>query len=234
MSFMEELWNDIFLRQGKFRLGTDSVLLADFISLPKHAVVADLGSGSGALGLLLCAREPTCRVCGIEIDEESHRIAEQNVEENALRERLTPIWGDVRQIRSLLPAGSADCVISNPPYFPPDSGKVANARRSELTLNLSQLCAAAAWLLPSGGRFALVHRPERLCDIFCTLRENGLEPKRIRFVRHKQTSPICLVLIEARRGGKAGLSFEPDLIEFHEDGTETEDYRAAYHRGEHL
>lgn len=77
-----------------------------------------------------------------------------------------------------------------------------------------------------------MHRPERLCDIFCALRECRLEPKRLRFVRHTAASPVCLVLIEARRGGKPGLHYDPDFIEFHPDGTETDEYRAAYHRGE--
>ena len=94
------------------------------------------------------------------------------------------------------------------------------------------LCAAAAWLLPCGGRFALVHRPERLCDIFCAMRESGIEPKRVRFVRHRQSAPVCLVLLEGRRGGAPGVRFEADLIEFTQDGAETADYRAAYHRGE--
>ncbi len=229
---MEELWNDIFLRQGAFRLGTDSVLLSQFITLPRKARVVDLGSGSGALGLLLCARESDCRVIGVELDEPSHRLAVENAAENALEGRFSPILGDVREIRSILPASSADCVISNPPYFPEGSGKAANAQRSELTLNLLQLCQAAAWLLPSAGRFALVHRPERLCDIFCALRENGMEPKRIQFVRHRSDAPVCMVLIEARRGGKPGLTYEPDFIEFHADGTPTSAYLAAYHRGE--
>ncbi len=229
---MEELWNDITMEQGSFRLGTDSVLLSQFITLPKKARVVDLGAGVGTLGLLLCARDAQCEVVGVEIDAQANQLACANIDANRLNTRMRAICGDVRQIRTLLHAGSFDCVISNPPYFPVGSGKAANAARSELTLNLSQLCQAAAWLLPSGGRFALVHRPERLCDIFCSLRENGLEPKRIRFVRHHAHSPVCLVLIEARRGGSSGLCYEPDFIEFYPDGTETEEYRAAYHRGE--
>ena len=39
-----------------FPLSTDSMVLADFVRPPKNAVVLDLGSGCGTLGLLLCAR----------------------------------------------------------------------------------------------------------------------------------------------------------------------------------
>ena len=237
MERVETLWNGITMIQPEegFRLGTDSVLLARFLSLPKQAKVADLGSGCGTLGLLLCASDETCAVTGVEIDERAHRLAQENIARSGLEGRLSSVRGDVREIRTLLPAGSFSCVISNPPYFPVGSGRVSGgnaAARSEETLSLRELCAAAAWLLPSGGRFALVHRPERLCDLVCEMRGSGIEPKRIQFVRHSADSPVCLVLLEGRRGGRPGLTYLPDFCEFTPDGAETEAYRAAYHRGE--
>lgn len=232
-SQIESLWNGILLKRGPFPLGTDSVLLSHFVSLRPGCRVADLGAGCGTLGLLIAARDSSCSVTGIELDDEAYAMGLENLALNQ-QSQLRLLRGDVRQIRQLLPAGSFDCVISNPPYFPVGSGKAANAYRSELTLNLKELCQAAAWLLPSGGTFALVHRPERLCDLFWELRSHGIEPKRIQFVRHRVESPLCLVLVEGRRGGKPGLSYLPDLIEFHSDGSETEAYRAAYHRGESL
>lgn len=232
---LESLWNGVRMLQPErgFRLGTDSVLLAEFLSLPANASVADLGAGCGTLGLLLCARDPGCTVTGLELRESACALAQENITLNALSSRLSVRQGDVRGIASYFPACSFDCVISNPPYFPVGSGKVsedAAVARTELCLNLDELCTAAAWLLPSGGRFALVHRPERLCDLIVSLRSHGMEPKRIRFVRHTAAAPVCLVLIEARRGGRPGLAYEPDFIEFHADGSETDAYRAAYHR----
>ena len=67
-------------------------------------------------------------------------------------------------------------------------------------------------MLRWGGRFALVHRPERLSDLFCTLRAHGLEPKRLRFVASAAEKAPSLALVEARRGGNAGLSVEPMLF----------------------
>lgn len=231
----ELLWNGIRMTDGGFRLGTDSVLLAHFAQFPPCAKVADLGAGCGTLGLLLCASDPQVRVVGVELDETAHCAALENIHENGLEARLSSVLGDVREIKTLLPAGSFDGVIANPPYFPAGSGRKSSRSalaRSEETLPLASLCHAAAWLLPCGGRFALVHRPERLCDIFCALRGNGIEPKRVQFVRHRANAPVCLVLVEGRRGGAAGLRFEADLIEFTDDGAESEAYRAAYHRGE--
>ncbi len=201
------------LQNERFRLGTDSLLLSRFVTLPKNARVADLGAGNATLGLLLCARSESCTVTGVEIDTDAHALALENIRRNALEPRVSSLLGDVREIRTLLPAGSFECVVSNPPYFPVGSGKVresAEKARSEASLPLSELCQAAAWLLPSGGRFALVHRAERLCDLVSALRAVRLEPKRIAFVRHDASAPVSLVLLEARKDGNAGLRFEAD------------------------
>ena len=48
-------------------LGADSLLLADFLTLPPRRGVADLGAGCGTLGVLLCARDPSCTVAGIKL-----------------------------------------------------------------------------------------------------------------------------------------------------------------------
>ena len=161
-----DLWNGLRLRipEGEVPLGADSLLLADFLTLPPRARVADLGAGCGTLGVLLCARDPSCTVAGIELRPEACRAAQENIRINGLKGRLTVQEGDVRRIRTLLPAGDFSCVIANPPYFPVGSGKAGRnsaVARTEQCLTLAELCAAAAWLLPPGGRFALVHRAER-------------------------------------------------------------------------
>ena len=232
--YLETLWNGVSLLQpdSHFRLGTDSVACAWFSHFPKHARIADLGCGSGALALMLLASEPSLQVTGIELQPDAAAAALENARRNQLA--FTPISGDLRQIRTLLPAGSMDGVISNPPYFPVGSGKPAEGplaqARSEETCSLSQLCDAADWLLRWGGSFTLVHRPERLVDLIWELRCRRLEPKRIRFVRHRPDSGINLVLLEARKGGKPGLQYEPDLILFDQTGAETPEYRNMYHR----
>lgn len=231
----EALWNGVRLLQpsDQFRLGTDSVVLAAFARFPKGAAVADLGCGGGAIALMLLADDASLHVTGIELQPQAAALARENARVNGLD--FTVLEGDLRQIDSLLPAGSMDCVISNPPYFPVGSGQTARTSplalaRSEETCSLPQLVHAAAWLLRYGGRFALVHRPERLADLIWELRNQSLEPKRIRFVRHQQRSPVNLVLLEARKGGKPGLQYEPDLVLFDADGQETAEYRSIYHR----
>ena len=107
-----------------------------------------------------------------------------------------------------LPAGGFDLVVSNPPYFPVGSGKSAGPARSEESCTLEELCAAAGRLTKNGGRFALCHRPERLTDVLCALRAHNLEPKRLRLVSHRPGYPPSLLLVEAVRQGKPGITVE--------------------------
>lgn len=228
----ETLWNgvELLVREDRFPLSTDSVLCAHFARIPHHARVADLGCGSGAIAMMLLASDPTLHMTGIELDPAAAEAARENALHN--HADLTVRNGDLRQIRTLLPAGSMDACVSNPPYFPVGSGPsgALAAARSEETCSLQELSAAAGWLLKTGGRLTLVHRPERLADLCCALRQEQLEPKRICFVRHRQDSPISLILMEAVKGKRPGLLYEPDLILFDAEGRETAAYRAAYHR----
>ena len=223
----------------QFRLSTDSMVLADFAAVGKTDAVCDLGCGCGALSLLLCGKEETCRVTGIELQHDAAETARKNAAKNDLSARFSVIEGDLRHWREFLSPGSFDAVIANPPYFPVGSGAKSASEslaiaRTELCCTLSDLCRAAAGLLRFGGSFSLVHKPERLCDLLCTLRENALEAKRLQFVRHHAGGNISLVLLEARLGGRPGLTILPDLCLFTPEGAISADYQRIYHLQEGL
>ena len=230
----ETLWNGVELlwESGQFRLGTDSVVCADFARFSKHDKIADLGCGSGAIALMLLAGDPTLQITGIELQEKAALLAEKNAAHNGLA--FSVIHGDLREIRTLLPAGSMDGCVSNPPYFPVGSGLTGalSQARSEETCSLSQLVQAAAWLLRTGGRFTLVHRPERLAELIFELKSRQLEPKRLCFTRHSPEKPVNLVLLEARKGGNPGLRIENELVFFQKNGEKTADFAKLYHREE--
>ena len=107
----------ILQTESLFRLGTDSILLANFCGKLHGGKIADLGCGGGALGVLLCAADPNCHVTGIEIQPAACKIAEKNIRINQLEARFSVVNGDLRQIQSLLPANGFDHVVSNPPIF---------------------------------------------------------------------------------------------------------------------
>ena len=228
---MEQLQNGFTLELCKdaFPLSTDSIALADFVKLTKDAAVLDLGSGCGTLGIMLCAADPTCRVTGVELDANAHRMALRNAENNGISSRLHSICADLRTIPSILSPGSFQCCVSSPPYYAagPQSKVYPTARRED-NCSLQELFSAAAWALKYGGDFFLVHKPERLAEICALGSQHSLEPKRLILLRHRTDGPIGLILVQCRKGAKPGLIIEEESLHT-PDGDATDYYRRLYH-----
>lgn len=196
----------LVLTEGCFPLGEDSLALGDFAPVRPGAAVCDLGCGGGTLLLLLARREPSLRLTGVELDGNAAQAARENLARNGLRGTI--LTGDLRD-KALLPNEGFALAVSNPPYFSKGSGASGGAARSEEACTLDQLCAAANRLLRTGGRFALVYRPERLTDLLCALRTHRLEPKRLQLLAHGPERAPSAVLVEAVKNGGPGLAVLP-------------------------
>jgi tRNA1Val (adenine37-N6)-methyltransferase len=236
MTEFTELWpgGPRFLQaDGTFPLGTDSVLLADFANTAGVKKACDLGSGTGALSVLLLAGTPALALDGIELRPDAAERCRENLAANGWNASGI-ITGDLRDHRKLFKAGAYDLVVCNPPYFPAGSGRTPNdpARadaRSETACTITEICAAAAFLCRNGGAFSLVHRPERLAEVLCAMSGAGLQPKRLRFVSHKAESAPSLVLIEGRRNARPGLAVAAPLILCKPDGSDSDEIARIYH-----
>ena len=233
----ETLWDGgpiLYSAPGVFPMGTDSILLADFARPGRRDRILDLGTGSGILPVLLLSKCPQAQALALELSPAACRLAEQNLAANGLTDRCQVVEGDLRDHRQLLTAGSYDLVVSNPPYFALNSGFVAEKglhhARSDGSCTLEDLCTAAGYGLKWGGRLCVVFRPERLCSLIACLQKAGMEPKRLLPVHHRPGQPVNLILLEARRGGKPGLTWEPDLYLYTPEGQESPRLRAIYHR----
>ncbi len=218
-------WN---IPPGAFPLSTDTMALADFVRLGPGEQVLDLGSGCGSLGVLLCSRRADCHVTGVELDPAAHEAALENIRRNSLEGHMASICADLRQVSGQFPAHRFSACVSNPPYF--SGGPVSKAGSARLAdqCSLAELFAAAAWALRWGGRFYLVHRPERLAQLCACAAQARLEPKRLRLLRHRPGAPVSLVLLECRKGGKPGLNWE-ELCLYQSDGSPSADFKRIYH-----
>ena len=232
---MSELWkNGPSFEDGSFKVSTDSVLLASFAS-PKGKNGIDIGCGSGIISLIMLCTNETLHMTGIDVNEDAAETASSNIQRNGLSARYKVICGDIREHRKLFNTGSFDFAVCNPPYYPENSGKLSSdtkkaLARGETLCTLEDICKAAAYLLPTGGSFYLVHKPERLSEIFCTMTKYSIEPKRLREVQYRIGRAPSLVLIEGRRGGRKGLIIESPLILTNDDGTETKEVLEIYRR----
>lgn len=161
------------LRQPRrgHRAGTDAVLLASAAETGPGDHVLDLGSGTGAVGLMMAARAPGIRLGLVEREPLLAELARQNLALNGVGDRVAvheaDLFGDRRAFRDAgLTAGMADVVVTNPPFFAtgmrpsPDPGK-----RSAHVMeggDLARWVSAAAWMLKPRGRLWLVHRADAL------------------------------------------------------------------------
>ena len=235
---VDELWTGTrFVRGAGFPLGTDAVLLADFAAHGQVRRFADLGCGAGVILVLLAQAFPSARGFGVEIQPDAAETARENAILNGVSERCEIRCGDLRLDADLPEAGAFDLVAANPPYFAVGSGYSApegsrRAAREERFCTLDELCRAAARLTRWGGRFCVVHRPERLSELFATLTRHGLEPKRLRMVCRTADAAPSLVLVEAQRGAKPALTIEAPLALFNADGSDSDESRRIYHTKE--
>lgn len=215
------------------RFGTDAILLSHFAMPCGGDTVCELGTGCGAIALRLAAGGNAAAIHGVDIQPDAIRLAQLGAERFPGEPKPTFAVGDWADPRAIAPAGSFRRVVCNPPYFSPASGEVnadpaVRTARHENPDTLDSLCRGAAWLLTSGGRFFLCHRPERLPAVLAALTAYHLEPKRLQPVQKRSDTAPWLFLLEARKDGKPGLTWMPPLVLYNPDGTFTETYLEIY------
>lgn len=192
-------------REGLPKVSRDSLLLAGFATLRRGDRVFDLGCGVGVLLIALAGRAEGLTLDGLDLQPDCVSLSRENLARNDLPG--TVYEGDVEDMPGICPAGGYDLVISNPPYFRPEQGKVASGSRGIARTGrpLAVWCRSARWLLRSGGRFALCCRPAELAELILALEENGLAPKRMQLVQSAPEKKPNLLLMEAVAQGKPGL-----------------------------
>lgn len=213
--------------------GTDALLLADFAAPKRKEKVCDLGTGCGIIPLLWCRNEHTEKITAIEIQAAACEQVQAAIKHNALENKLEVIRADIRCLKDVLPAGYYDLVTMNPPYKAlhsgiKSSGEAGLIARHEVMCTLEEAAVAAAGVLKFGGRFCLCHRPERLCDVFAALRGAGLEPKRLRPVAQTEGRTPWLILVEGKKGGKAGMIVEAQLLIKNDNGDYSDAMKKIY------
>ncbi len=199
-----------------YRFSLDPVLLCGFARISAGDTVVDLGSGSGVIPLLLARQSAAGKIIGVERQPAAAERSRRSVRFNGLDGQISIVQQDLRQLREVLAAESAQVVISNPPFRRPGSGRLSPCSeraqaRHEVAGSLADFVAAAAWLLGTGGRFYMVYLAERLAELLELLRQAGLEPKRLRCIHSRIGENARMVLVESRRGGQPGLSVEAPL-----------------------
>ncbi|GER24190.1 release factor glutamine methyltransferase [Zafaria cholistanensis] len=159
---------------------TVAQLAIDRAALLPAPVVADLGTGSGAIAAALASEVPGARVVAVELSDLAHAWAERNLAPHGVE----LVLGD---LATALPErnGTFDVVVSNPPYIP--AAAVPNepeARDHDPEMALygggedgmrlpAAAAATAARLLKPGGFFVMEHAEVQAPAVAALLRSSG-------------------------------------------------------------
>ncbi len=232
---LDDLQNGYYIIQDpeKFCFGLDAVLLADFVRASGWEHVLDLGTGTGIVPLLLKVRQKGSRFTGLEIQEECADMARRSVAYNHLEGDIAIVTGDIKEASAIFGEASFPIVTCNPPYMIGQHG-LANPHlpkaiaRHEILCTFQDIAREASRVLAGGGRFYCIHKPFRLVELFSTLTQYRLEPKRMRMIHPYVDKEPSLVLIEALYGGKSRITVEKPLILYEAPGMYTEEIREIY------
>ena len=214
-----------------YKFSTDSVILANFAKAKPSDVCVDLCSGGGVVAILFSYKNKIKKMFAVEIQAKQAEMSERSIKYNNLDIKV--INDDLKNLKSILGSETVDVITVNPPYNPQgeysEIDEIAISTH-EIKTNLEEIAKSSSNILKFGGKIFMVHRADRLVDIFATFRKYKLEPKVLRIVYPKISKEPNLCLIEAKKGAKSGLKIMKPLILNNEDGSETEELKQIYCR----
>lgn len=222
-------------KQSGFRFGVDAVLLSDFANVKKKHRVLDLCTGTGIVPFLLYGKYSPKEVWGVEIQEDMVEMANRSSQLNSTDDIVRFKCADLKDKKLVSELGRFDVITVNPPYKLNNAGilnpndKLAIARH-EILCNLEDVIVSARRLLADNGRMFIVHRPERLADIFGLMRKYNIEPKRVKMIHPSAKKAPNIVLVEGQRDGGAFLKWEEPLYVYDENGNYSEEIDKIYGR----
>ncbi len=227
----------------KFCFGTDAVILADYAKAKPGERVMDLCTGNGIVPILMLARYPKAAYTALEIQEEMAEMARRSMKLNEIEDRIKVLQGDLREIKEAaeptLKPHSFHVVTVNPPYMKTTNPQLLNdtpavqIARHEICCSLRDVMEAAAHLLMSKGRFYMVHRPQRLSEIFEEMQRVKIEPKGMQLVHPYIDKEPTQVLIEGVYQGGREMRIKPPLITYEAPGVYTKQMLEVYGQDGH-
>lgn len=196
-----------------YRAGVDPVLLAAAVPARAGQSVLELGCGAGAAVLCLHARVPGLRLTGVELQALYVDLARRNAAENGAQ--MEVVEADLRHLSPVIKARAFDHVIANPPYYERHRSTAAEDAGRDTALAgdtpLIDWVDVAAKRLAPKGYLTMIQKADRLPELLMAC-EGRLGSVRVRPIQPRVGRMAELVLLQARKGGRAAFILEPPLI----------------------
>lgn len=211
---------------------SDAVLLANLTKVKKGDVVADFGTGSGIIAVLIAAKTNAAKIYALEKQSIMCDLARKNAEYNGLADRIEVVGGDIADADKLLGKESVNVVVCNPPYFKKGSGAEREREeiavsRHESSCDLKGIIGSAAKVLKYGGALYIVHKVDRMAEAVGYMQAADLKVKKITLVYPKADRAADVFIAEARKSGADGMKLE-SLVVYEADGSMTNAAKKLY------
>lgn len=227
---------DMYIYQDSewFNFSLDSILLPNFVQIKKNSKnILDIGSGNAVIPIILSTKTDK-KIIGVELQKEVYELGVKSINKNNLQNQINFYNMDIKDYAKMQESDSFDIITCNPPYFKLTDDSHLNEdihkqiARHELTLNLEDIMKISRKLLKNGASLYLVHRPDRMIDIIWLMRQNNIEPKRIKFVYPKKCKEANILLIEGVKNGNPGLKIEEPLYVYNEKMEYTDEVKKYF------
>jgi tRNA1Val (adenine37-N6)-methyltransferase len=209
-----------------YRFSIDPLLLAEFAAIGEGESVIDLGTGCGIIPLLLARKAAGARIVGVEQQQGMAALAQRNVGQNGLADRIAIIEADVLELRERFPVASFDLVTANPPYRKRGTGIISpkagrDQARHESTAGLADFLTMAKYLVRPSGRICFIYLAARLAELLAIATELKLSPLRLRMVHGNPAAEAKMFVVELVKGRPGELKILPPLVVYGDNGVYT-------------
>lgn len=208
----------IIQHRHKYRFTSDSAILANFVNAKNTDYVCEIGAGSGVISILVNYKNSPKKITAFEIQSYMADMANRSLQLNNLTNKITIINAPVQKCFDYVAKESFDVVLSNPPYQKIFPGSLISKNEEEAiskhekSLTLEELLFYSSNLLKFGGKFYIVYDSKRTAELLHKLTLNKLTPKKMFFCSPSTEKKPHLILVEAVKGGKDGITILPTLI----------------------
>ena len=216
-----------------FNFSLDSVILSDYVTPRKGDKIIDFCSGNCPVPMILSTKTKD-KIIGVELQKEVYELGKESIKLNKLEKQIELLNMDVKDIPSKYETDTFDIITCNPPYFKineetkQNDNEVKRIARHEIYLNLDDIFKVAKKLLKNNGKIIMIHRPERLEEIFKSMTYNNITPKVIRFIYPKDNKNSNMIIIEGRKNSRKGLKVLPPLIAHEKNGEYSKEVKKIF------
>ncbi|MDT0817171.1 tRNA1(Val) (adenine(37)-N6)-methyltransferase [Staphylococcus pseudintermedius] len=223
----------IIQNDAVFSFSTDALLLGHFTEVRKRDRILDMCAGNGVIPLLLSDKGNNV-ITGVEIQPQLVNMAVRSVQYNHLEDRITMVEMDINALIQAYSPAQFDLITCNPPYFKANQTnqhqlEAQKIARHEIYCTLDDCLRVSNHLLKEGGRVVMVHRAERMLDLFESMRHYRIEPKRLHMIFSKPGKAAQTIVVEGRKGGRQGLDIAPPFYIYDEQGDYTPEMKEIYY-----